>query len=211
MTISAERFVPVEPPGRFCHIIFFQTIQNMEINVIAAMPYEFCRDFCHLVKSGYTPAIQTAARLLMHFVPEKSILVPIPGHGGNATYTLELAKHICKYLTIAETDAVVFDALKCTPHDSLCELKKSGLPIEDIELGIRLRNGINLLRFIEAGYAIVLIDNVVDTGKTATAAVEAIRKQVGDKAVIHVLAIGDTGEYKKNNKLNYPIRYENHL
>ena len=162
-----------------------------QLNVIGAIPYKFCKEFCHLLKQGYGPAIKTAARILVQHLPDKSVLIPVPGHTGIPGYTFDMANDIA-----GRKKGVIFmDFLQCLPHESLCEMKSAGLPIESLDFVVNVNQSEipRLKGLIERGYAVVLIDNVVDTGKTACACIDAIHHAVNKDIEIFIMAIGDTG------------------
>lgn len=167
-----------------------------QLNVIGAIPYKFCKEFCHLIKNGNLPAIQTAGRILGKQLPDKSVIIPVPGCKGKAEYTLDMAKHICRTgATLHNKRSFILKALKCQPHPSLCEQKKSGGAIDAIDIKMSIiPDQLPILKDLaEKGFAFVLVDNVVDTGKTARACIDAIHHAVNKDVEIFVMAIGDTG------------------
>lgn len=146
--------------------------------IISASDYESVRDLCHDVKSGLKPAIEQAAKMLAPLVPlGKTVLVPVPGHEGAASHTLDLAYAIEKEVRRSGVDATVFDCLVCDPHESLCEIKRKGGDPSGIELNVRFRDqgGEDIFnKAFRDGYRVVLVDNVVDTGKTARACMDVV-------------------------------------
>ena len=148
------------------------------IKVLGSRPYydPDIRALCHAVKDGDPVAILETAALLAPYVPNGSILVPVPNHDGRAGYTLELAKAIRERLP--RKDVTVLDALKGLPHPSLCEMKHAGFNLASVDYGfdftgrrermfLKNYNGSN-------GHPVFLVDNVIDTGRTARAAYVAL-------------------------------------
>ena len=91
------------------------------------------------------------------------------------------------------------DALAADPHPSFCELKHRGEPTDPIKLDTRiLAKSKKAIRqhCIEKRMPVILIDNVVDTGKTARSAMSPFLSMGIED--IKVAAIGDTGEHAKN-------------
>lgn len=164
------------------------------IDLIGARPYQTVRDLCHRVKENDPDAIREAALLLAEGLPTPCLLIPVPGHEGRAGYTLCLAKMTRDILTAETKECKVVDALTAEPHPSLCELKHAGKDVNDVRIDIdwvsRKEKMLLKLYAETAGLQIVIIDNVVDTGKTARACLGRLRAE-GIQA--SVAAIGDTG------------------
>ena len=168
-----------------------------QIKIIGARPYEEVRDLCHEIKQmePYT-MVHTAAKQLYPALPDKCILIPVPGHDGKATYTLNLAKCVILQATLNDTvekiaqRMVILDILRCAAHQSLCEIKHNNGNIDKIDINMSKTTLIEeqlLLAYIEQGYTPVLVDNVVDTGKTAKACLDALGLNE-----VSILAIGTT-------------------
>ena len=168
-----------------------------KIKIIGARSYEEVRDLCHEIKQmdAFT-IVHTIAQQLYPALPDKCILIPVPGHDGKATYTLKLAKAIVLQATFNDTAEKivqgidVLDILRSAPHKSLCEIKHENGDANKVKLHVFqptfLKRQI-LDAYIEQGYAPVLVDNVIDTGKTAKACLDALGL---DEASI--LVIGST-------------------
>lgn len=92
-----------------------------------------------------------------------SILVPVPSSAGYATDTLDLANKI--YLI---THVPVYDVLKGNERQSRYTRKKYGKPLTIDEMGIKK------IHDLPDNKRIILLDNVVDSGTTASAAIEAL-------------------------------------
>lgn len=121
----------------------------------------------HAMKNGEHWAIGKAAEEMAKYIPSNAVLVPIPSHTGNATYTLELAQRIAR-----KTTAEVVDALKCEPREMIYNLKKQGRKPTPKQMGFYL------VRSIPENKRIIILDNVVATGTTAAAALMAIGRGV---------------------------------
>ena len=165
-----------------------------KLNIIGARPYEEVRDLCHEIKTmGPYDMVKGIAWTLLDSLPQKAVLIPIPGHTGFATHTLRLAYAIEVAASQSETkkEIHVVHNLIGERHVSLCETKHNGGKAEDINVVIQpitLLSKIILSTYIKEGYVPVLVDNVVDTGKTARAAIAAL-----GNIECQVLAIGKTG------------------
>lgn len=120
------------------------------------------RQLAHDVKKDNN-AVLKAAKLMSLYITPKSILVPIPSHTGDATYTYDMAVAIAK-----EKGAKVVDALQCFPRESCHDAK---LQHRDIS------NKVWFYRIADVpDHDIVLIDNCVATGHTADAARKALKR-----------------------------------
>ena len=122
------------------------------------------KKIAHQIKEGDAKAIATAAEDMARFVKDGDILVPIPSRSGKATTSLELAKAISKQ----SGKGTVVDALAGAERESIYEAKKAGKALpKPADLGIRLVGEIPEGR-------VLLIDNVLATGTTMEAALNAI-------------------------------------
>ena len=168
-----------------------------QIKIIGARPYEEVRDLCHKIKQ-MDPYIMvhTIAQQLYPTLPDKCILIPVPSHDGKATYTLKLAKTIVLQDALNDTAEKIvktmdiLDILRSAPHKSLCEMKHENGDINKINIDVFQPTFIEkqmLLAYVEQGYTPVLVDNVVDTGKTAKACLDALGLNE-----VSILAIGTT-------------------
>ena len=120
---------------------------------------------CHQLKDNDPQAIDYCARQLAKMLPENAVIVPIPGHHGFADQTLSLARAISQHTS----DAVpVANILKGKDRDSNYQAKKAGHPLNADQMGFRL------VGILPKGKVPYLLDNVVDTGTTAKAAVKAL-------------------------------------
>ena len=120
------------------------------------------------VKTRDPKIIQEAAELIAPLIPENAVLIPAPSHTGRATDMLDLANALAEI-----TKAEVADILQSAPRTSQYQQKKeTGVPMSSKNLGITL-NGV-----VPEGKVPVVIDNVVDSGNTAEACVQALGKGV---------------------------------
>ena len=166
--------------------------KRQSISVIGAMPYELTREDCHAVKRNDFEAIGRQAKCLAAHVPTKTVLIPVPGHEGYATHTLLLSKAIALQCENDGKTVLVWDALEANSRPSLCELKQEQRDPSGIKIQIRWKGNLSkrtLQFFTKKSYKIILVDNVIDTGKT----VLACQKTVGP---LPLLVIGDTYNHK---------------
>lgn len=138
-------------------------------------------DLAKEMKHGNSLAIAIAAAEMERYIPNNAVLVPMPSHQGFATYTLELARRIGEL-----TQTEVCDTLKGNPRQSLYLLKRQGKNPKKTKFGFYLAEA------VPTDKQIIIIDNVVATGTTATAAANV----VGDCVVF---ALADDGRAKKIN------------
>lgn len=163
-------------------------IPEPEIRIIGARNYEEVRADCHAVKTAAPgdEVFKRCARRIAESIGTNCILVPIPSHTGRAKDTLTLAKAIRDALAEKGLRAPVIDGLECDPHESLCELKHTeGVDTDKVEILMRVTESI-LYEYLVNNTPVYLVDNVVDTGKTARAALKALPAN-------GVIAIGHTG------------------
>ena len=161
------------------------------IRVIGALPYESVRERCHQIKDGICGTIHAEAQRLAKFLPVAAVLIPVPGHRGYPDYTDTLAFEIVRAAQKLGKEIKHFPVLLCQPHPSFCQLKhdeKKVLP----EIRMKWSSEYwkkTILEYQEAGYDVILVDNVIDTGKTARACMSLL-------GPVQVLATGDTGRHK---------------
>lgn len=135
--------------------------------------------YCQLAKkNAYRLPVAFLAEYA-HNLPLKCILIPVPGHRGDAEVNLDLCNALKNAAGISR-DIRRIDALRCDPHESLCEAKRQGKDTA----GIDIRMHINAketsredLQMLNKTFQIVLVDNVMDTGRTLRAAAEALGLQ----------------------------------
>ena len=117
----------------------------------------------HKLKDGDNDAIDYAARQIAKLLPQNAVLVPIPGHHGKAEQTMQLARAISSY-----THLPIVDALRGIERDSQYDAKKRGQTLSGENMGFYRQKSLSTNRIP------YIIDNVVDTGNTAKAAVKAL-------------------------------------
>ena len=120
---------------------------------------------CHKLKENDPRAITYCARQLVKMLPENAVVVPIPGHHGFALQTLYLARAINE-----QSGGIipVANVLKGNSRMSNYQAKKKGSLLPAEELGFRQ------VAPLPKGKVPYLLDNVVDTGTTAKAAINAL-------------------------------------
>ena len=167
----------------------------MELNIVFSKKYTEVRDLCQEMKRGDISVINPFLDEIAEALPTKSLLVPMPQSSGKAEYTEKLAIAIAEHCNNLGTDktAVVLDCLCGYVHDSVCGRKAKGEPFDDIDFGFVYRDRADrrVKALVELGWEVILVDNVVDTGTTASAAIAALNI---DK--VSILALGDTDAWK---------------
>lgn len=148
------------------------------------------------VKEENPDAISEAAYQMSKRVPKGSILVPMPSRSGKATYTIKLAEAIAK-----ATDSEVRDVLKGEERMSVYEAKKKGLKIDSRDLGLYVTEK------LPKDKNVIIIDNVIDRGITALAAVEAVD---GGSVLAYAFTKGSKDRVVPL-KLSDPITYDDNL
>ena len=188
-------------------------MKDTQLHIIGAKPYEEVRDLCHNAKIEVPELVNNIGASFLPVLPSHALLIPVPGHDGSATHTLRLAAAIAAKSIMVNRDAekfgdtknnkyvYPFDCLKCNPHVSFCERKRSGEDISKDELKVEFKNEYSLTdkeiisRNLQLGYKFVLVDNVVDTGKTVRSCMKALEPYINKEDIL-VLAIGDTGRHR---------------
>ena len=125
----------------------------------------FLRTIARGVRDNNPKCIEIAATLFDLMLPSNAIVIPMPGHLGQAqqmkTVALELAKR--------RTDIKVLDFLRCVPHEANYSQKKYTTPAP---VEMYLASDRNIATY--AGSGVFILDNVVCTGVTASAALEVL-------------------------------------
>ena len=148
------------------------------------------------IKEGNPDAITEAAYQMSVRIPRGSILVPMPSHNGDATYTVKLAETIAM-----ATDSDVMDVLKGKARMSVYEAKQKGIQLRSDELGMYVTEE------LPKGRNVVIIDNVIDKGTTALAAVSAVK---GASVVAYAYTLGDKSRVAPL-KLAEPVTYDDNM
>ena len=141
---------------------------KQECTFTSVAPYPKVRQLAHGLKDGDYASICKAAEMMADGIREMAagrncVLVPIPNHRGRAVYTKTLANEISR-----RTGIPTWDILSCRPHMPLHYAKKNDLKPEGIYLKL------NLYRQVPEQFTPIVIDNVLDTGYTAGAAIKAV-------------------------------------
>ena len=141
---------------------------KQECTFTSVAPYPKVRQLAHGLKVGDYASICKAAEMMADGIREMAaghncVLVPIPNHHGRAVYTKTLANEISR-----RTGIPTWDILSCRPHMPLHYAKKNDLKPEGIYLKL------NLYRQVPEQFTPIVIDNVLDTGYTAGAAINAV-------------------------------------
>ena len=141
---------------------------KQECTFTSVAPYPKVRQLAHGLKVGDYASICKAAEMMADGIREMAaghncVLVPIPNHHGRAVYTKTLANEISR-----RTGIPTWDILSCRPHMPLHYAKKNDLKPEGIYLKL------NLYRQVPEQFTPIVIDNVLDTGYTAGAAIKAV-------------------------------------
>lgn len=114
----------------------------------------------HAFKDGDPLALERMCAEMAPFVPTDAVLVAMPDRTGRPTATLHLAKCLAHVTRRPWSEALVG-----SPRESLRELKHQGKELPELKFW--------LLGGLPKGRPVV-IDNVLDTGTTARAALAAI-------------------------------------
>ena len=141
---------------------------KQECTFTSCAPYPKVRQLAHGLKDGDYASICKAADMMADGIREMAagrncVLVPVPNHHGRAIYTKTLANEISR-----RTGIPTWDILSCRPHMPLHYAKKNDLKPEGIYLKL------NLYRQVPDQFTPIVIDNVLDTGYTAGAAIKAV-------------------------------------
>ncbi|WP_028910148.1 hypothetical protein [Prevotella sp. AGR2160] len=141
---------------------------KQECAFTSVAPYPKVRQLAHGLKNGDYASICRAADMMADGIRgmaagRNCVLVPIPNHHGRAVYTKTLANEISR-----RTGIPTWDILSCRPHMPLHYAKKNDLKPEGIYLKL------NLYRQVPEQFTPIVIDNVLDTGYTAGAAIKAV-------------------------------------
>lgn len=120
----------------------------------------------HGMKNGNPKSIARAASEMARFVSPDTILIPMPGHTGVATYTKNLAEQIAEL-----SGAKVCDIMRGSTRETFYDIKKNGGHVEKGYLGLYLTEEL-------PDGNIMIIDNCISTGTTAAAALDLTKRGV---------------------------------
>lgn len=160
------------------------------IKLLYSNPYEEVRDLCHAVKTpgGFLDVPKKIYFQAGSALGRRTVLVPVPGHDGTPNHTLDMCISIRN--NNPWKDIRIVDALRGHKRPSLCEIKQQGGDPNDIKVAFHVNlNEIepDQVKTLAKSFDIVLVDNVVDSGRTALAAQKAIGVPCG------LITIGSTG------------------
>lgn len=182
------------------------------IQIIGARPYEEVRDLCHEIKkiTSARETIECADYIASKMHKADTVLIPIPSHSGKPTHSKRLAEAIqYSFMKIGKGYCYVIDILRSEPHESLCKAKQTDKNIDDITLKINSElTPEQIKQQLSTNVHYYLVDNVVDTGKTARACLDALPFVDG------IITVGNTGRWLPNNNehlkplANFYERYE---
>ena len=141
---------------------------KQECAFTSVAPYPKVRQLAHGLKDGDYASICRAADMMADGIRGMAagcdcVLVPIPNHHGTGVYPQTLANEMSR-----RTGTPTWDILSCRPHMPLHYAKKNDLKPEGIYLKL------NLYRQVPEQFTPIVIDNVLDTGYTAGAAIKAV-------------------------------------
>lgn len=170
---------------------------QIELNVTAAARYENVRALCHTLREegpGNESAVESAAQLLYPLLPETVWLIPVPSHDGTSGVALRLALRLWAKAFAGKKKSVgILTGLTGKARESLYERKKANKDISHYDLGLKTDYHLQEMVRIEKeqGVPVMLLDTVVDTGTTATAAARAT-------GINKILCVGLTGNHSKD-------------
>ena len=147
--------------------------QRFSIATLGKYRTDDLRSLAHRVKDGDAEAIAEAGKRLAVIMPPDAVLVPMPSHTGEPTTMRLLADAIAANANGAK----VVDALRSNAHESNYAQKKRGEEPAEIEM--------RKVADIPENAEVYIVDNVIDTGATYSAAMKAIPNA-------HILALADT-------------------
>ena len=122
----------------------------------------YLRTIARGVRDNNPRCIECAAKLFDLMLPEGAIVVPMPSHYGTAIQMLSVARQLKK----RRKDVRVLDFLRCESHEANYSQKKYTTPKP---IKMRLSTAINF-----DGVGVFVLDNVICTGVTASAALEVL-------------------------------------
>ncbi len=157
------------------------------------------RPLAHDLKSGKAESINKVAEMMSPMIAQAAagrqcVLVPVPGHDGTAGYTKDLCEAIGAKLHMKTEDVLTGNR-----HIALYHAKKNEMKPDGIHIVFRLK------RPLSEDIIPIVVDNVLDTGHTAMAAVKALSSS---DAIVAVL--GNTKRYKDNKEANF-VQVDNGL
>ena len=123
---------------------------------------DYLRMIARGVRDNNPKCIECAAKMFDLMLPEGAIVVPMPSHYGTAIQMMSVARQLKK----RRNDIRVWDCLECEPHEANYSQKKYTTPKP---IKMHLSTAINF-----DGVEVFVLDNVICTGVTASAALEVL-------------------------------------
>ena len=114
------------------------------------------------VRDNNPSCIECAAKLFDLMLPEGARVIPMPGHNGRACQMLSVVRKLVEM----RNDITAYDILKCAPHESNYSQKECTTP-KPIKMHLSIPINFN-------GVGVFVLDNVICTGVTASAALEVL-------------------------------------
>lgn len=147
------------------------------------------RPLAHGLKTGKSDSIIKAAELMSPMIAKAAhgrqcVLLPVPGHNGTAGYTKDLCDAIGTRINMQTADVLTGNRHIALYHAKKNEMKADGIPIVFRQKEPLPENVIP-----------IVVDNVLDTGHTAMAAVKAL---ASEETILAVL--GNTRRYADNKE-----------
>ena len=175
-------------------------IKNIILETLASLGGNYAkriRYLCHAVKEGDIVAIDEASLIMAKYVPSGSILIPIPSHGGKATYTLKLAQFIAK-----RSKSKVMDILSSPSRERMYNLKMRNVDIQNVNLNFTSADDDDgsIANRLSSVRNVILIDNVVSSGVTYEQAQKEIKRMYGVDAWMLSLGAIQNSPFDKGQK-----------
>lgn len=127
----------------------------------------YLRTIARGVRDNNPKCIECAAKLFDLMLPEGAKVVPMPGHIGRPFQMLSVARQLKK----RRKDILVMDFLRCNPHEANYSQKKYMTPAP-IKMYFAKKDLCG--ECVNYGADMFVIDNVICTGVTASAALEVL-------------------------------------
>lgn len=146
-------------------------------NPYHSAPENRIRRLCYRVKEdrGWLDIPGSMLFQMASALGPKTVLVPVPGHDGKAGYTLDICFALRRHA--GRKDVRIVDALQGNAHPPLCETKHAGGNADAIPVTFMLKESeidAGQVRTLAKDFDIVLVDNVIDSGRTALLAEKAL-------------------------------------
>ena len=127
----------------------------------------YLRTLARGVRDNNPKCIECAAKLVDLMLPEGAIVVPMPSHYGSACQMLSVVRKLVE----RRNDITAYDILKCDPHEANYSQKKYTTPSP---IHMHISSKMVECDGYDFGQGIFILDNVICTGVTASAALEVL-------------------------------------